>query len=51
MKLETMREEKPFPPSWQQGGNGFFLPHGLKFHKITISQVFLMYKISEIKAI
>ena len=31
-----------FPPCCHEGGNGFFLPHGLKFHDITISQVFLI---------
>ena len=31
-----------FPPCCHEGGNGFFLPHDLKIHNITISQVFLM---------
>ena len=27
--LRPWGRKKPFPPSWQQGGNGFFFPHGL----------------------
>ena len=33
---------RSFPPCCHEGGNAFFLPHGLKFYDIAISHVFMI---------
>ena len=39
MKLKTMREEKPFPSSWQQGGNVSFLDEAIRGINFFSAQV------------